>query len=94
MSKHSFVVIATTCLLSLVVLKEDLEKLYRPNHNVLPRCTKCPSCGHSVTLNTESHGFLIPVTTRSHNALLPLIKYPGITTIIIVTVENYIIFYF
>lgn len=84
-------VIANTCL-SLLVLKEDLEELYRPNHNVLPRSTKCPSCGHSVTLNTESHGFLILVTTGSYNALLPLMKHLGITIIMIVTVEKYIIF--
>lgn len=84
-------VIATTCL-SLLVLKEDLEKLYRRNHNVLPRSTKYPSCGHSVTLNTELHGFLILVTTESHNALLSLIKHPGITIILIVTLEKNFIF--
>lgn len=93
MSNYSCVVIATTCL-SLFVVKEDLEKLYRPrpNHNVLPRSTKCPSCGHSVTLNTEFHGFLILVTTGSHNALLPLIKHPGIKIILILTVEKNFIF--
>lgn len=47
------------------------------DHGVLPRSKKYPFCGHYFALNTESHGFLLPVATwrsQRSNALAPLIK--------------------